>query len=92
MSKIWTLTKVLLKLNYADFITDKKKRWAYVFSFATILFVGFLFGSITHAMYEGMIHLGQRSRNDYRNGTCDCEYMGIFNEYYEHFNCILLQQ
>ena len=28
-------------------------------------------------MYEGMIHLGQRSRNDYRNGTCDCEYMGI---------------
>lgn len=60
MSKIWTLTKVLLKLNYADFITDKKKRWAYVFSFAAILFVGFLlFGSITHAMYEGMIHLGQ---------------------------------
>ena len=58
--KIWTLTKVLLKLNYADFITDKKKRWAYVFSFAAILFVGFLlFGSITHAMYEGMIHLGQ---------------------------------
>ncbi|MEM5672685.1 hypothetical protein AAHB54_20290 [Bacillus cereus] len=53
MSKIWTLTKVLLKLNYADFITDKKKRWAYVFSFAAILFVGFLlFGSITHAMYE----------------------------------------
>ncbi|MGR5965624.1 hypothetical protein ACT7DB_20465 [Bacillus cereus] len=41
MSKIWTLTKVLLKLNYADFITDKKKRWAYVFSFAAILFVGF---------------------------------------------------
>ena len=32
MSKIWTLTKVLLKLNYADFITDKKKRWAYLFS------------------------------------------------------------
>ncbi|MDA2670408.1 ABC transporter permease [Bacillus cereus] len=60
MSKIWTLTKVLLKLNYADFITDKKKRWAYVLSFAAILFVGFLlFGSITHAMYEGMIHLGQ---------------------------------
>ncbi|PER12539.1 putative ABC transporter permease subunit [Bacillus cereus] len=60
MSKIWTLTKVLLKLNYTDFITDKKKRWAYVFSFAAILFVGFLlFGSITHAMYEGMIHLGQ---------------------------------
>nr|WP_088327734.1 ABC transporter permease [Bacillus cereus] len=60
MSKIWTLTKVLLKLNYADFITDKKKRWAYVFSFAAILFVGFLiFGSITHGMYEGMIHLGQ---------------------------------
>ncbi|MGQ7056121.1 putative ABC transporter permease subunit, partial [Bacillus cereus group sp. BceL245] len=60
MSKIWTLTKALLKLNYADFITDKKKRWAYVFSFAAILFVGFLlFGSITHAMYEGMIHLGQ---------------------------------
>ena len=60
MSKIWTLTKVLLKLNYADFITDKKKRWAYVFSFAAILFVGFLlFGSIMHAMYEGMIHLGQ---------------------------------
>ncbi|WP_088350145.1 putative ABC transporter permease subunit [Bacillus cereus] len=60
MSKIWTLTKVLLKLNYADFITDKKKRWAYVFSFIAILFVGFLlFGSITHAMYEGMKHLGQ---------------------------------
>ena len=58
MSKIWTLTKVLLKLNYADFITDKKKRWAYVFSFAAILFVGFLlFGSITHAMYEGMMYL-----------------------------------
>jgi len=60
MSKIWTLTKVLLKLNYADFITDKKKRWAYLFSFAAILFVGFLiFGSITHGMYEGMKHLGQ---------------------------------
>lgn len=60
MSKIWTLTKVLLKLNYADFITDKKKRWAYLFSFVAILFVGFLmFGSITHAMYEGMKHLGQ---------------------------------
>ncbi|EJS70306.1 ABC transporter permease [Bacillus cereus] len=60
MSKIWTLTKVLLKLNYADFIADKKKRWAYLFSFAAILFVGFLmFGSLTHVMYEGMIHLGQ---------------------------------
>ncbi|MEH7259940.1 ABC transporter permease [Bacillus toyonensis] len=60
MSKIWTLTKVLLKLNYADFITDKKKRWAYVFSFAAILFVGFLiFGSMTHGMYEGMKQLGQ---------------------------------
>ncbi|MGE7852313.1 putative ABC transporter permease subunit [Bacillus paramycoides] len=60
MSKIWTLTKVLLKLNYADFITDKKKRWAYLFSFAAILFVGFLiFGSMTHGIYEGMIHLGQ---------------------------------
>ncbi|OQR57245.1 ABC transporter permease [Bacillus sp. CDB3] len=60
MSKIWTLTKVLLKLNYADFITDKKKRWAYVFSFAAILFVGFLiFGSMTHGMYEGMKHIGQ---------------------------------
>ena len=31
MSKIWTLTKVLLKLNYADFITDKKKRWRMYF-------------------------------------------------------------
>ena len=41
MSKIWTLTKVLLKLNYADFIADKKKRWAYLFSFAAILFVDF---------------------------------------------------
>ncbi|OTW84632.1 ABC transporter permease [Bacillus thuringiensis serovar cameroun] len=60
MSKIWTLTKVLLKLNYADFITDKKKRWAYVFSFAAILFVGFLiFGSMTHGMYEGMKQLVQ---------------------------------
>ncbi|MFF2879724.1 putative ABC transporter permease subunit [Bacillus toyonensis] len=60
MSKIWMLTKVLLKLNYADFITDKKKRWAYVFSFAAILFVGFLiFGSMTHGMYEGMKQLGQ---------------------------------
>lgn len=60
MSKIWKLTKVLLKLNYADFITDKKKRWAYLFSFAAILFVGFLiFGSMTHGIYEGMIHLGQ---------------------------------
>lgn len=60
MSKIWTLTKVLLKLNYADFTTDKKKRWAYVFSFAAILFVGFLiFGSMTHGMYEGMKQLGQ---------------------------------
>ncbi|MGQ0512949.1 hypothetical protein ACT453_02245 [Bacillus sp. D-CC] len=52
MSKIWTLTKVLLKLNYADFITDKKKRWAYVFSFAAILFVGFLlFGSFMMKCY-----------------------------------------
>ena len=60
MSKIWTLTKVLLKLNYADFITDKKKRWAYLFSFAAILFVGFLiFGSMTHGMYEGLKQLGQ---------------------------------
>ena len=60
MSKIWTLTKELLKLNYADIITDKKKRWAYVFSFAAILFVGFLiFGSMTHGMYEGMKQLGQ---------------------------------
>ncbi|PGB04516.1 putative ABC transporter permease subunit [Bacillus toyonensis] len=60
MSKIWTLTKVLLKLNYADFITDKKKRWAYVFSFAAILFVGFLiFGSMTHGMYEGLKQLRQ---------------------------------
>ena len=85
MSKIWTLTKALLKLNYADFITDKKKRWAYVFSFAAILFVGFycLVLSRMQCTQEG---------NDYRNGTCDCEYMGIFNEYYEHFNCILLQQ
>ncbi|EEL33767.1 ABC transporter, permease [Bacillus cereus Rock3-28] len=49
-----------MKLNYADFITDKKKRWAYVFSFAAILFVGFLiFGSMTHGMYEGMKQLGQ---------------------------------
>ncbi|QWG34339.1 putative ABC transporter permease subunit [Bacillus mycoides] len=60
MSKIWTLTKVLLKLNYADFITDKKKRWAYLFSFAAILFVGFLiFGSMTHGIYEGMKQIGQ---------------------------------
>ncbi|WP_267414142.1 ABC transporter permease [Bacillus sp. GC_Bacil_1] len=60
MSKIWTLTKVLLKLNYADFIADKKKRWAYLFSFAAILFVGFLiFGSMTHGMYEGLKQLGQ---------------------------------
>ncbi|EOO28435.1 ABC transporter permease [Bacillus cereus BAG1X2-3] len=60
MSKIWTLTKVLLKLNYADFITDKKKRGAYLFSFAAILFVGFLiFGSMTHGMYEGLKQLGQ---------------------------------
>ncbi|WP_439873570.1 putative ABC transporter permease subunit [Bacillus mycoides] len=60
MNKIWTLTKVLLKLNYADFITDKKKRWAYLFSFAAILFVGFLiFGSMTHGMYEGLKQLGQ---------------------------------
>ena len=58
MSKIWTLTKVLLKLNYADFITDKKKRWAYVFSFAAILFVGF-YCLVLSRMYEGMIHLGQ---------------------------------
>ena len=59
MSKIWTLTKVLLKLNYADFIADKK-RWAYLFSFAAILFVGFLiFGSMTHGMYEGLKQLGQ---------------------------------
>ena len=41
MSKIWTLTKVLLKLNYADFITDKKKRWAYLFSFAPFYLLAF---------------------------------------------------
>ena len=57
MSKIWTLTKVLLKLNYADFITDKKKRWAYVFSFAAILFVGFLLFGLSRM--QCMIHLGQ---------------------------------
>lgn len=53
------LMKVLLKLNYVDFIIDKKKWWVYVFLFVVILFVGFLlFGFIMYVMYEGMIYLG----------------------------------
>ncbi|EOW9528534.1 ABC transporter permease [Bacillus cytotoxicus] len=55
MNKIWTLTKVLLKLNYADIITDKKKRWAYAFSFLALLFAGFIFiGPLTYGMYVQM--------------------------------------
>ncbi|WP_459502337.1 putative ABC transporter permease subunit [Bacillus sp. C1] len=62
MNKIWTLTKVLLKLNYADIITDKKKRWAYVFSFLALLFAGFVFiGPLTYGMYAGMKAIGQET-------------------------------
>ncbi|MBC6971194.1 ABC transporter permease [Bacillus sp. Xin] len=62
MNKIWTLTKVLLKLNYADIITDKKKRWAYAFSFLALLFAGFIFiGPITYGMYAGMESIGQET-------------------------------
>ncbi len=62
MNKIWTLTKVLLKLNYADIITDKKKRWAYVFSFVALLFAGFIFiGPLTYGMYVQMKAFGQET-------------------------------
>lgn len=62
MNKIWTLTKVLLKLNYADIITDKKKRWAYAFSFLALLFAGFIFiGPLTYGMYVGMKSIGQET-------------------------------
>ncbi|MDM5189055.1 ABC transporter permease [Bacillus sp. DX4.1] len=62
MNKIWILTKVLLKLNYADIITDKKKRWMYVFSFLALLFCGFLFiGPLTLGMYNGLKPIGQES-------------------------------
>lgn len=60
MNKIWTLTKVLLKLNYADIITDKKKRWAYAFSFLALLFAGFIIiGPMTYGMYAAMESIGQ---------------------------------
>lgn len=60
MNKIWTLTKVLLKLNYADIITDKKKRWAYAFSFLALLFAGFIIiGPMTYGMYTAMESIGQ---------------------------------
>ncbi|MDM5155507.1 ABC transporter permease [Bacillus sp. DX1.1] len=62
MNKIWILTKVLLKLNYADIISDKKKRWIYVFSFLALLFCGFLFiGPLTLGMYNGLKPIGQES-------------------------------
>ncbi|WJE50863.1 ABC transporter permease [Bacillus cereus] len=62
MNKIWTLTKVLLKLNYADIITDKKKRWAYAFSFLALLFAGFIvIGPLTYGMYAAMASIGQET-------------------------------
>lgn len=62
MNKIWGLTNVLLKLNYADIITDKKKRWAYVFSFVALLLTGFLvIGPLTYVMYAGMKSIGQET-------------------------------
>ncbi|WP_242222482.1 putative ABC transporter permease subunit [Bacillus cereus group sp. BfR-BA-01380] len=43
MNKIWMLTKILLKMNYADMVTDKKKRVTSLFSLLGLLLVGFLF-------------------------------------------------
>ncbi|EEL50081.1 ABC transporter, permease [Bacillus cereus Rock3-44] len=49
-----------MKLNYADIITDKKKRWAYAFSFLALLFAGFIIiGPMTYGMYAAMESIGQ---------------------------------
>ncbi|WP_369903247.1 ABC transporter permease [Bacillus manliponensis] len=59
MNKIVALTKVLLKMNYADMLVDKKKRVLYAFSFLGLLLAGFLFiGPIAHSMYIGFEKFG----------------------------------
>lgn len=59
MNKILALTKILLKMNYADMLIDKKKRVLYAFSFFGLLLVGFLIiGPIAHVTYLGLEKLG----------------------------------
>ncbi|WP_020061124.1 putative ABC transporter permease subunit [Bacillus sp. 123MFChir2] len=62
MNKIWMLTKILLKMNYADMLTDKKKRVVYVLSFLGLLCVGFLFiGPLANGMYNVFKQFGQEN-------------------------------
>lgn len=62
MNKIWMLTKILLKMNYADMLTDKKKRAVYLFSFLGLMCVGFLFiGPLAYGMYGGLKQVGQEN-------------------------------
>lgn len=62
MNKIWMLTKILLKMNYADVLTDKKKRVLYLFSFLGFMCIGFLFiGSLANGMYGVLKQFGQEN-------------------------------
>ncbi|WP_416825849.1 putative ABC transporter permease subunit [Ectobacillus polymachus] len=62
MNKIWMLTKILLKMNYADVLTDNKKRVLYLFSFLGFMCIGFLFiGSLTNGMYGVLKQVGQEN-------------------------------
>ena len=62
MNKIWMLTKILLKMNYADMLTDKKKRAVYLLSFFGLMCAGFLFiGPLANGMYLGLKQVGQEN-------------------------------
>lgn len=62
MNKIWMLTKILLKMNYADMLTDKKKRVVSLLSLLGLLCVGFLFiGPLVNGMYGVLKQFGQEN-------------------------------
>ncbi|HDX9579254.1 TPA: ABC transporter permease [Bacillus pseudomycoides] len=62
MNKIWMLTKILLKMNYADMLTDKKKRVVSILSLLSLLFVGFLFiGPLANGMYSVLKQVDQEN-------------------------------
>ncbi|ENQ3106198.1 ABC-2 type transport system permease protein [Bacillus sp. 491mf] len=62
MNKIWMLTKILLKMNYADMLTDKKKRVVSLLSLLGLLFVGFLFiGPLANGMYVVLKQFNQEN-------------------------------
>ncbi|MDC2864114.1 putative ABC transporter permease subunit [Bacillus sp. BP-3] len=62
MNKIWMLTKILLKMNYADMVTDKKKRVTSLFLLLGLLLVGFLFiGPLANGMYGVLKQVNQEN-------------------------------